>query len=274
MGALSPGSELLRCTVRDCGEGLAPSDCGLVCARGHRFDRARRGFFNLLQPQDRRSKRPGDSDGSVLARRRLFETGVLEPLYAALRDRLRSSRRLVDVGCGEGHLVGPLSAASTVIGVDLAALAIDLAAKSWPDGCWVIANADRGLPVVDEAVDTVVSVAARRHPGEFRRVLHKGGRVVIAVPAADDLVELRELIGGEAVSMSRAGTIEEEFRDGWRIATRERLHEVVDASRETVRDLLAASYRGQRRSAEPALKRLDTMRVTLAFDLFVIEPLE
>lgn len=60
----------LRCTVRDCRELLSRRDNGLFCAAGHHFDRAKQGYWNLLQPQDRKSANPGDSEQAVLARHR------------------------------------------------------------------------------------------------------------------------------------------------------------------------------------------------------------
>ena len=54
---------MLLCTVRDCREQLLREERRMVCPRGHSFDIARRGYVNLLQPQDRRSKKPGDTSG-------------------------------------------------------------------------------------------------------------------------------------------------------------------------------------------------------------------
>src|SRR4051794_4699635 len=94
----------LLCPVRGCGEPLAgaprPARAGgggeplaaaaraLACPRGPRFDRARSGYVTLLQPQDRRSRQPGDSREASLARRRLYAAGHLDPLLDALRSTI------------------------------------------------------------------------------------------------------------------------------------------------------------------------------------------
>src|SRR6266566_8328020 len=65
----------LLCTVRGCGKRLRTRDRCLVCSRGHSFDVAATGYINLLGPQDRRSRHPGDSRETALARRRLFDAG-------------------------------------------------------------------------------------------------------------------------------------------------------------------------------------------------------
>ena len=51
----------LLCTVRHCRLPLVREERRLVCANRHSFDVARSGYVNLLQPQDKRSKNPGDT---------------------------------------------------------------------------------------------------------------------------------------------------------------------------------------------------------------------
>ena len=75
---------ILRCTVRGCEGALAVTDSSLRCPHGHAFDRAREGYWNLLQPQDRRSPRAGDRDKAVLARRRWLARGFADGLVQTL----------------------------------------------------------------------------------------------------------------------------------------------------------------------------------------------
>ena len=56
---------MLLCPVRDCHLPLAREGKRLVCARGHSFDISSTGYVNLLQPQDRQSKQPGDTADAV-----------------------------------------------------------------------------------------------------------------------------------------------------------------------------------------------------------------
>jgi 23S rRNA (guanine745-N1)-methyltransferase len=71
---------MLLCPVRDCHMALGRAERRLLCPRGHSFDVARSGYINLLQPQERRSKQPGDTVAAVAARRRL-QTG---PCFASI----------------------------------------------------------------------------------------------------------------------------------------------------------------------------------------------
>ena len=59
---------MLLCTVRGCHLALV-REGRLLCPRGHSFDVARSGYINLLQPQDRRSKQPGDTPAAIEGRR-------------------------------------------------------------------------------------------------------------------------------------------------------------------------------------------------------------
>ncbi len=83
----------LLCTVRGCGEPLRRSGGSWSCARGHSFDVAKRGYVNLLQPQDRRSLDAGDSAAVVAARRRLAAAGYDRELIVALAEELRRAAR-------------------------------------------------------------------------------------------------------------------------------------------------------------------------------------
>ena len=71
---------MLLCPVRECHLPLVREDRRVFCPRAHSFDVARSGYLNLLQPQDRRSKQPGDTTEAVAARRRLHDLGVTAPL--------------------------------------------------------------------------------------------------------------------------------------------------------------------------------------------------
>ena len=75
---------MLQCPVRGCHMELLREERRLLCPRGHSFDVARSGYINLLQPQERRSKHPGDTVAAVAGRRRLHDRGVTKPLLRAI----------------------------------------------------------------------------------------------------------------------------------------------------------------------------------------------
>src|SRR5438093_4641528 len=104
----------LACPVHGCRARLERLSAAFLCPRGHSFDVARGGYLNLLQPQDRRSRKPGDSTAVVEARRRWLARGLTDPLLLALREeidrfRLPAAPAVLDAGCGDGFFLIALS---------------------------------------------------------------------------------------------------------------------------------------------------------------------
>lgn len=245
-----------------------------MCVHRHSFDLARSGYCNLLQPQDRRSRRPGDPAEVVEARRRLLDAGYGGALLAALGEEIDAlalppGAAVLDVGCGEGTYLGGIARERTLEahGVDLSAPAIDLAARRYPEATWIIANADRRLPYAAGSFDLVLSIDARLNPAEMCRVLAPGGRLLLAVPAADDLAELRQAVLGEAVRKDRferaATLLSEQFAE----ESRRTITTTVRLDPAAARDALAATYRAARESRRQRIEAISVMDVTLSHDL-------
>ena len=255
---------MLLCTVRDCHLPLIREQRRLVCARAHSFDVARSGYVNLLQPQDRRSKDPGDSSEIVAARRRLHERGVTAPLLDAVGEIIRagSSDVVLEAGCGDGFYVGSLARLIGFEGhgMDISTPAIEKAARRYKACQWIVANADRFVPYADGAFSIVMSIAARMNAAEFRRILRSNGRLLVAVPAPDDLIELRGT-GRERVERT-VDTFAKEFT----LVEQRRATTTAELDEASVRDVLASIYRPMR--AEP----VRAMRVTFSLDLLLFHP--
>ena len=267
---------MLLCTVRTCRQPLLREGQRLVCSNRHSFDVARSGYINLLQPQDRRSKSPGDTPGAVAARRRFLDRGFAEPLVRAIVDALPLEKgdALLDAGCGEGHHLDAFrrAYAADAHGVDISVPAIEAAAKRYRECTWVVANADRFLPYEDGSFRAVTSITARLNPDEFRRVLASDGKLLIAIPGADDLVELREAIQGERVERDRVERTIEMFAPRFTIERTETISHKVSLDREVMIDVMSSSYRGLRTRERERLEQLESMDVTLARDLLLFRP--
>src|SRR5579862_5507165 len=123
---------MLLCPVRDCHMALERTDRRVHCPRGHSFDVARSGYVNLLQPQDRRSREPGDTAAAVAARRRLHDRGVTTGLRDAIADIIAASSSdvVLDAGCGDGFYPGTLARRSgfEAHGIDISIPAVNAAA--------------------------------------------------------------------------------------------------------------------------------------------------
>jgi 23S rRNA (guanine745-N1)-methyltransferase len=254
---------MLLCPVRGCHMPLERDGRRLLCPRGHSFDVARSGYINLLQPQERRSKHPGDTADAVAARRRLHDRGVTQLLLDGIAEILaaRSSDIVLDAGCGDGFYLGSLArqAGCDAHGVDISIPAVDAAAKRYPECEWVVANADRFLPYADRSFSIVLSITGRMNAGEFRRVLRDDGRLLVALPAPDDLIELR------GTGRDRVDRTVETFAKDFTLADRRRVATVADLDAAAVEDVLLSIYRPMR------VKPAEAMRVTFSLDLLLMK---
>ena len=270
----------LLCPVRHCATPLERQARSLVCSRGHSFDLARSGYCNLLQPQDRRSRQPGDPKEAVEARRRLLDAGYGAALLRALKEEvdaldLRPGAAVLDVGCGEGYYLGALAGRGGIEahGLDLSVPAVDLAARRHPGIPWIVANADRFLPYAAGSFDVVLSLDARLPASEILRVMAPEGRLLVAVPAPDDLVELRAAVLGEGVLRDRLARAVETLAGDFALEERRTVRQTARLDAAALRDALAATYRGARQSRQARLEAIPEMAVTLAHDLAVFRGL-
>jgi 23S rRNA (guanine745-N1)-methyltransferase len=236
----------------------------LLCPRGHSFDVARSGYVNLLQPQERRSKQPGDTLAAVVARRRLHDRGVTGPLLQAIADIIGSSPDdiVLDAGCGDGFYLGTLASQTgfDAHGVDISIPAVDAAARRYPGCEWIVGNADRYIPYADRSFSIVLSITARMNAGEFRRVLRDDGRLLVALPAPEDFVELR------GAGRDRVTRTVETFADEFTLIDQRRVTTAADLDAAAVQDVLLSIYRPMRSQA------VEAMRVTFSLDLLLFRP--
>jgi len=274
----------LRCSVRRCDSQLERRDRSLVCDFGHSFDESKFGYWNLTQPQDKKSTNPGDTDDAVLARHRWLERDHMAGFVKELRPWAEQSAStnspaaskaptILDLGCGEGtfgHLLFH-EHATGFCGIDLSRKALRLARRRWPEATWVLANADRIIPAADQAVDCVISLFGRRPASEIARVLAPGGNCLVAIPAEDDFIELRELVQGSGERRSRwAAVVEELTSGGVELIERKSWRNQVELAPDAIQDALAMTYRGVRHSEQQRLAaNLQTISVTLAADLML-----
>ena len=237
---------------------------------------ARRGYVNLLQPQDRRSPRPGDSAAAVAARRRFLARGFEAELTRAIGGllTLAPGDALLEVGCGEGHYLGAFVErfGCEGYGVDLSVPAIEAAAARGAALRLVVANADRALPYADGSFAAVASITARRNPAEFRRVIRADGRLLLVIPGPDDLIELREAVLGRGLLQDRVDDAVAAFAPRFTLERHERLRHVAHLDAAAIHDVMAGSYRAGRASRRDRLVALGPLAVTLSRDALVLRP--
>lgn len=168
---------------------------------------------------------------------------------------------VLDAGCGEGFYLGTLARESgfKAHGIDIAIPAVDAAARRYPGCEWIVANADRFIPYAGVSFSLVMSITARMNAAEFRRVLREDGRLLVAVPAPQDLVELR------GVGRDRVARTVETFSSEFKLVNQRRVTTAANLEAGAVEDVLHSIYRPLQ--ARPA----EAMRVTLSLDLLLFQ---
>jgi len=252
---------MLLCPVRGCHMALVHEERRLFCPRGHSFDVARSGYINLLQPQERRSKQPGDTAAAIAGRRRLHDSGVTQPLLQAVAEIMAASPAdiVLDAGCGEGFYLGTIARRTGFLahGVDISIPAVDAAARRYPGCEWIVANADRFVPYADCSFSIVMSITARMNTREFQRVLRDDGRLLVVLPAREDLVELR------GVGRDRVARTVDTLAPGFTLVNQRCVATTADLDAAGVQDVLHSIYRPKQ--PQPA----KAMRVTFSLDLLL-----
>lgn len=264
----------LACSVRACAEPLARDGARWLCTKGHSFDVARSGYLSLLQPQDRRSLEAGDPRETVDARRALLDGGFGDALTRALlelahRWGVRRESVALELGCGEGHFLAALATEfeASALGIDLSPHAVERCARRHPQHFWLVANADRRLPLLAGSIDVALSIDGRRPRDELARVLAPGGRLLVAVPAPDDLAELRGEVLPQSSELDRVPRVLAELGERFELLGRSSARQRSLLDRTGLARLALATYRCARQRERERLERLDTLEVTSSHDL-------
>ncbi len=188
----------LTCPV--CYQTLNLQERSLRCEQNHSFDLAREGYVNLMVGH-KRPKIQGDNKVMLAARRRFLGKDHYQPLSDAINKIVlahlsEQTGVVLDVGCGEGHYLGqlrPLLPTGTcTFGLDVAKEAARLAAKRYPASRFVVSDVNGRIPFTNQSIHVLLNIFAPRHPAEFARIAAPGSLLLIAIPGADHLHELRQ----------------------------------------------------------------------------------
>lgn len=265
---------MLTCPL--CLAPLSGSDHGVACPAGHRFDRARQGYLNLLPVQHKKSRDPGDNQQMVEARRRFLDAGH----YAPLAERLaalavdEAPRRWLDIGCGEGYYTARLAEALPAAdgyALDISREAVKRACRRAPSLAWLVASMAR-VPLATASCELLASVFSPLDWAEARRLLAPGGGLLRLGPTREHLYELRERLYDEVRDYDDEKHLSQ-IPAGMRLASSETLRYTLRLADAQARaDLLAMTPHGWRATAERRAAVIDndlTVRVAVRYDWIV-----
>ncbi|NNC10428.1 methyltransferase domain-containing protein [Planctomonas sp. JC2975] len=275
--SLTTLSEWLRCPI--CFLPLeAMPPLALGCDDGHRFDVNKHGYVSMLATQPRVA---GDTPQMLDARADLLSSGAYDAVAHLITENVLGGRteRVIDAGTGTGHysakISSRLSRSARILATDIAADAVRRSVRhigrERADG--LVADTWRPLPIRDGVADAVVNVFAPRNPEEFRRVLKDDGRLVIALPQQDHLIELREALPMLDVPPDKSQRLAEDFSAHFTLEHSATARYRLSVTRDTAVALRTMGPSGHHTAAQgPMVPAALPREVTVAVDVLRFRP--
>lgn len=273
----------LQCPL--CQQGLSQTEQSWRCPSGHSFDIARQGYVNLLPVQNKRSKDPGDSRDMVNARRDFLDTGVYQPLAAAINSKLMplltegKTVSILDAGCGEGyylnqlcHALLPRQPAIQACGLDISKWAVR-ACRARNPGLEGVVASNRQLPFSTSSQDIVLCNFGFPVFDEFKRVLKPGGLIVMLDAGPDHLIELRERLYPE-VRRNPVSSLAAELNEQWQLVVDQQLnYSSPTIPQQQLQWLLAMTPHFYRSSQEArqSVQQITALTVTIDVQLRILK---
>ncbi|PVZ35215.1 putative RNA methyltransferase [Pseudomonas sp. CC120222-01a] len=267
---------MLACPL--CQAALSRLDNGVVCPAGHRFDRARQGYLNLLPVQHKNSRDPGDNQAMVEARRDFLDAGHYAPVARRLAELAaeRQPGAWLDIGCGEGYYTAQIAQALPAAdgyALDISREAVKRACRRAPDVTWMVASMAR-VPLADASCQFIASVFSPLDWDEAKRLLSPGGGLMRVGPTSGHLMELREVLYDEVrpyADDKHLALVPEGMAHAHSETLEFRLSLAAPKARA---DLLAMTPHGWRASAEKRARVIEQpepfeVTVSMRYDYFV-----
>ena len=196
----------------------------------HPFDVARQGYVNLLPVQQKKSKAPGDSQQSIIARQRFLTAGYYQPLKDLICEQMaqllgqnktgtdneRAEINWLDIGCGEGYYTQAMAQQGIIdnlIAADISKPALVELAKAskinsnlWyqkdnknetdanKTAIYPLVTSAAHLPLRTHSMHGISSIFSPILPEIFADMLAADGYLIIAKPDVGHLMSLREAL--------------------------------------------------------------------------------
>lgn len=220
------------------------SSQGFYCTNKHHFDKSEQGYWVFTKPQ--RQKPTGDSRQQVRAKRFLLESGIFAPLIDNMAEilvgSLQDDTSLLDYECAEGFYLRALSSKLTdiakgvtiqYVGVADAENAIFSAVKAKTPGILCLSTS-KVLPFSDNCIDVITVIDKPLKGKESVRVLKEDGLMLLVLPGARHLWQLKEYIYSDLAEK----TVQINLPSGLSIIETQTLHFTLSVTGEQALTLL------------------------------------
>ncbi len=176
------------------------------CEKNHTFDISKDGYVNLLLPNSKNSSLPGDNKLMVNSRREFLEKGYYSILSENINNTLYKHldksiyNIILDTGCGEGYYTCALNQflegkeiSFDVYGIDISKFALAKAGRRNKDIEFAVASIF-DIPVNNKSCNAVLNIFAPFNKEEYKRIIKKGGILMLVIPGENHLFELKSAI--------------------------------------------------------------------------------
>ena len=206
-------TSLFYCPV--CGSALTADETEYRCPNGHCFDRAAKGYVNLLPVNRKHSAEPGDDPESLRSRRNFLQTEHYRPLADAICSAAGplcgESPAVLDCCCGEGyytHLLAQKLQAekpgARLAAFDISRTGVKMASSRKDPTEYAVASVFR-IPAADCTFDLALLCFAPFCGAELARVLKPGGFLLGVIPGARHLFSMKQALYREPYENDEQG---------------------------------------------------------------------
>lgn len=211
----------LRCPI--CKDSLQRKEKMYSCKNKHCFDVAKEGYVNLLLPNQKHSKNPGDSKEMLVSRKDFLNKGYYNKLSDEVNAAVFNSYEgntgilsIIDIGCGEGYYLSNFISDVNekedlqveAYGMDIAKDAIRLAAKRTKDVNWLVGNIIN-LPFADKSLDVILCMFSIANFEECKRILKDDGKLIFVTAGDNHLKQLKEIVYQE-ITQSKESSLDKQ----------------------------------------------------------------
>lgn len=249
------------------------------CKNNHSFDLSKKGYVNLILPNQGHSLNEGDSKEMINSRRRFLQCEFYSSLKFKLSEICSSLIKnsvlymFLDVACGEGYYTNYihnyLSKKFLIhsYGVDISKSAINASAGSrnmlnLKDISYCVGNMDY-LPFLNNKFDILLNCFAPLNEKEFHRVLNDNGYFIRVLPGKYHLYELKEFLYSEI----HLNLPKEDKINGFLLENTIQVDDKITLNNEQIQDLFTMTpyYYKTPFEAKERLKKLETLTTQISF---------